>query len=278
MGVEKEDITQELEETLKEIYESGFEIRDILKEKYNYPSINPVSEILVNPNLFYFSLFESFWELFKIISSNIESPLVQPWIRVIIEQSSDIFWYSKEMDESKKEIACEYWLCALGFLGGKQGNLDYNDFLDILNNHKKKSKFLELKNNGYPKKEFHKIWHNLFPPINENRLPDIIEKYYLTLKGNSIKKLQLEMFFRDMSLYHHPNLIMNNLEKEFKDKSHMFRCFALLSICGMSLIRCSIEKKFCKIEKKKIKELNKKINSLFQEFGKKNYNSTENKS
>lgn len=260
-----EGTTLEAKEILREIYEKGFEIRDILKEKYNSSSINPVSEILVNPNLFYFSLFESFWRLFKIISNNIENPLVQPWIRVLIEQSSDVLWYSNETDESKKEIACEYWLCALGFLGGKEGNLNYNDFLDILNNSKKKSKFLELKNNGYPKKEFHKIWHKLFPPINEDRLPDIIVRYYSTLKENPIKKLQLEMFFRDMSLYHHPSLIMNELENEFKDKSHVFRCFALLYICGMSLIRFSIEKGICK--KEKIEELNEKVNNLFQKFG-----------
>ncbi len=257
---------QEIKEALKEIYEKGFDIRDILKEKYNYSSRRSKEEILIDPDIFYYSLFESFWKLFKIIGDNIENPLIQPWIRVIIEQSSDIFWYYQKSEIEKKEIACKYWLCALGFVGGKQGNLNYDNFLYFLEDTNKKNKFLVLKKEGYPSIKIHREWHNLFPSVSESNLPDFIEKYYLTLKGNSIKKLQLEMFFRDMSLYHHPNLIMSKLGKEFEDKSHMFRCFALLSICGMSLIRFSLEEVINIPEPKLIEELNNKINVLFKKL------------
>ena len=63
--------SEEIKEILKEIYEKGFEVRDIIKEKYNYSSIRSKEEILIDPDLFYYSLFESFWKLFKILSDNI---------------------------------------------------------------------------------------------------------------------------------------------------------------------------------------------------------------
>ena len=70
------------------------------------------------------------------------------------------------------------------------------------------------------------------------------------------------MFFRDMSLYHHPNIIINNLDREFNDKSHIFRCFASLSICGLSLLRFSAEKSIDKAKQEFIINLNKQVNEL----------------
>ncbi|MBS3094881.1 hypothetical protein J4474_04400, partial [Candidatus Pacearchaeota archaeon] len=85
----------EIKEILREIYEKGFEITSILKEnnkvtldKANAGEIS-VNELFADTNVFYYSLFESFWKLFKQVSENIENPLVQPWIRVFIEQSCD---------------------------------------------------------------------------------------------------------------------------------------------------------------------------------------------
>ncbi len=258
---------EEIRETLKEIYEKGFEIRNILKEKHNYPSKRSKEEMLIDPEIFYYSLFESFWRLFKIISENIKNPLIQPWIRVIIEQASDIFWYYHKNEIEKKEISCKYWLCALGFVGGKQGNLNYDRFLDFLENKNEKNKFLTIKNEGYPPEKIHRIWHDLFPSINENSLPDFMEKYFVNLSGNSIKKFQLDRFYRDMSLYHHPNIVMDNLEREFNDKSHIFRCFTLMLTCAISLIKFSMEEtikekqeiNFSENFYKKVNELVKKL-------------------
>lgn len=256
----------EVKETLKEIYEKGFEIRNVLKEKYNYISLRSKTGILIDPGLFYYSLFESFWNLFKIVSENIENPLVQPWIRVIIEQSSDIFWYSQKNENEKKDIACIYWLCALGFVGGKQRDLNYDDFLDILDDPKKKTKFLELKKGGYPIKKIHNEWHHLFPSVSEDCLPSFMEKYFLNMGGNFIKKSQLDHFYRDMSLYHHPSILMNKLEEELSDRSHLFRCFALISFCGMSLIKFTTEEIIDNPTPDFIEELNKKINLLFKKL------------
>lgn len=276
----KNQTIQEVKDALEEIYKKGFEIRDILKEKYNNPTIifsnfrtvNGIflprsytdAKLSVNPDIFYFLLFENFWKLFKIISDNIENPLVQPWIRIIIEQSSDIFLYSEKKEIEKKEIACKYWLCVLGSLGGKQGNLDYDNFLDFLEDGDEKSKFTGLKKKGYPKKEFHRISHELFHSVSENNLPQSIEKYFLNLKGNFISKSQLCDLYRDMSLYHHPNIIMNKLGEEFDDKFHIFRCFTLISVCGISLIKSSTEEIIKEPERDLNEEFNKKINELIK--------------
>jgi len=110
------------------------------------------------------------------------------------------------------------------------------------------------------------LMHNLFPPISEDRLPEEIKQYFLNMNLNSIKKEQLDLFFRDMSLYHHPSIMINNLEKEFKDKSHVFRCFALISLCGLSLIRFSIDKIQYTPKDISIKELNEKVNELIKKL------------
>ncbi len=262
-----ENNLKEINETLKKIYEKGFEIRDILKEKHNHSSGRPVEEVLIDPELFYYSLFESFWKLFESLSCNIENPLIQPWIRIIIEQSSDIFLYSKKSENEKKEIACKYWLCALGFVGGKQGNLNYDNFLNFLDNQKAKPKFIKLKENGYSIKEIHKLWHELFSPINENSLPSLIEEYFINLKGNFINKSQLDLFYRDMSLYHHPNiLIINNLETELINKSHIFRCFTLMSACAISLIKFSVKEIIKKPEIDFSEDFYRKINELIKKL------------
>lgn len=256
-------LEKEIKEVLKEINEKGFEIRDILKEQHKSSFRRPVEELLVDPDLFYYSLFESFWKLFRIINENIENPLVQPWIRVIVELSSDIFWYSKKSEIEKKEIACEYWLCAIGLVGGKQGSLNYETFLSILEDTNEKNKFLTLKNEGYPPDKIHKTWHKLFPTVNET-LPSFMEEYFVNLNGNYIKRSQLNQLFRDMSLYHHPNIIMGDLEREFKDKSHIFRCFALISVCAMSLIKFSAKGIIKKPEINFSEEFDKKINELIK--------------
>jgi hypothetical protein len=261
----KQQTIKEAKETLKEIYEEGFRIRDIWKEKYNgTPSGKSINEIMINPDLFQYSLFENFWKLFKIISDNIETPLVLPWIRLIIEQESDIFdYYSKKNDEKKKELACKYWLCVLGFLGGKEGNLDYSDFLELIQNRTDKQKFLELKEKGYPSKNFHIRWNDLFEPVSEDKIPDSIERYLLNMNGNPIKKIQVDRFYKDMSLYHHPNLtITPKVEKEFEDKSHLFRCFALISFFGISLIKFSTEEILKNPDEEFMKGINKKVNPI----------------
>ncbi len=268
MKEENEKNLNEVKETLKEIYERGFEIRDILKEKYNKVSNKSKEEILIDPELFQYSLFENFWRLFKIVSDNIETPLVLPWIRLIIEQASDIFdYHSRKNDEKKKELACKYWLCALGFLGGKEGDLEYPDFLEFLQNRMDKKKFSNLKEKGYPKRSFHIEWDNLFARVNESKIPEIIEKYFSNMKGNPIRKNQIDCFYKDMSLYHHPNLfITSKVEEELKDKSHLFRCFALISLFGIGLIKFSIEEILNNPEPKFIEELNKKINILIKKL------------
>lgn len=263
MSEESTDI-KEVKSLLNEIYEKALEIKDVLKEKYNSPATRTEEEILTDPDILYYSLFENFWKLFNIISKNIENPLILPWVRIIIEQFSDILWYSQKNEIEKRNIACKYFLCNLGFVGGKEENLSYDNLLNLLESDEEKVKFEALKNKGFPKKEFHKILHKLFPPISENSLPNILEKYFLNLKNNSIKKNQLDMFYRDMSFYHHPSLAINNLEKEFKDKSHIFRCFALISVCGISLIGFSAEKQEYGLGENFIENLNKKLNNLFK--------------
>lgn len=267
-----EQIIQEVKEALSELFLEGDKILETIKkegESHSFdPSFKTLEKLFIEEESFTLFLFESFWKLFKIIKENIENPIVQPWIRVILEQSSDMIWYLDKNERDKEKIACKYWLCTLGFLGGKHSNLNYDNFLNLLINSNELEKFSKLKEESYPVKKIHKIWHDLFPSISEENMPDFIKNYYLTLKGNSIKKSQIDIFFRHMSLYHHPNLIINNLEKEDRDKSHIFRCFALLSICGLAIIKFSNERKIYSIKKETIEELNKKVNNLFQKFGK----------
>jgi hypothetical protein len=257
-----DEIVQEVKEVLKEIYEVGFEITESLKKQYNLLSSRPTEEILIGSELFSYSLFELFWRLFKRVSENIENPLTQTWIRIIIEQASDFIWCSKNKNN---DVVCKYWLCCLGFVGGKQRNLEYDKFLELLQNPKTKFRFLKLKNDGYPVKKIHKEFHNLFPAISEDCLPSFIEKYFLNTRGNSINKKQLDMFYRNMSFYHHPSILMNKIDYEFEDKSHLFRCFTLISFCGMGLIKYSTEK-LLKDSEDSFDNLNKKISNLIKKL------------
>jgi hypothetical protein len=260
------DRIEKSQEVLNEIYRAGQKITNILKERNNKFSNRPVEQILTEPDLFFYYLFEGFWKLFKTLSENIENPLVQPWVRVTIEQSADIVYYNHLRENEKKDLAIKYFLCSIGFVGGKMGNLDYQKFLDIMDESSGKNNFSKLKEDNYPHEKIHKIWHELFPNINENNLPEFIEKYFLTFKGNSIKKSQLDGFFRDMSLYHHPSIALNNLEKEFAEKSHLFRCFALISISGLSLIRFA-EEELVNDQKLNLSEgLNNKIFEMFKQL------------
>jgi hypothetical protein len=153
----------------------------------------------------------------------------------------------------------------LGFVGGKQGDLTYERFLDFLEGDDK-DKFSNLKKENYPIEKIHHEWHNLFAHINKNNLPDFMEEYFLNLKGNPIRKDQLDHFYRDMSLYHHPNILMNNLEREFKDQSHLFRCFTLLYACAVALIKFSIDEIIKKPELNFSENFYKKINELIKEL------------
>jgi len=268
-----DETIQGAKDVLTEISREGFKIAELLKEKANSVKIPSSSkrmeELMVHPEYFRFFLFDNFWSVFKNISENIENPLVLPWIRIIMEQSSDFLWYTGQNEIEKGEIACKYWLSTLGFLEGKFENLDYDNLLSLLKTPNARTKFLGLKNEGYPKKKAHMFLHRLFPPLNDD-LPDFVEKYYLNLNGNLIKKSNLSSFFKDMCFYHHPSLMINQLEREFEDKSHIFRCFALLSICGICLIRFSIESGISSKKEEFIGELNKKISILFRGLHQKN--------
>jgi hypothetical protein len=251
---------EEIKGVLNEVCEKGFKIRNILKEKYNHPSEKSQEEILINPDVFQYSLFESFWNLFKIVSDNIENPLILPWVRVIIEQTTNLFWYSQKTETEKRNIACKYWLCTLGFVGGKQGNLTYEGFLNYLDDNEK-NEFSALKNEGYPPIKIHTNWYNLLAHVNNKSLI-FIEKHFIMLNGESIKASQLIHFYKDMSLYHHPNLIMNNLENEFINKSHIFRCLSLMSICALSLIKFYLEELVKRPEMNFSEEFYRKLNEL----------------
>ncbi len=263
--MDDEELIQETKKVLTEIYEEGFKIVEILKERASnaqiFPDCRRTERLFIHPKYFHFFLFDSFWKVFENISDNIESPLVQLWIRIILEQSSDFLWFSGQGKTEKEELACKYWLSTLGFLGGKFENLDYDKLLSLLEASSERVKFVKLREVGYPKKKAHDLLHHLFPLLNDN-LPDFVEKYYLNLKGNLIRKSNLSSFFRDMCFYHHPSLIINQLEREFDDKSHIFRCFALLSICGICLIRFSIESGISSKEEKFLEDLNEKILNL----------------
>ena len=261
----KENI-QEVKKLLSKIHEKGFEIANIIKQKNNYISTKPKEEILIDPELFSYYLFDLFWKLFKRVSENIENPLVQPWIRIVIEQASDFIWCSKNKDN---DIACKYWLCHIGFVGGKQKDLEYDNFLELLLNQKTKAKFLTLKDEGYPKKKIHDEIHNLFPAINEKNLPSFIERYFLNVRGDFIKKEKLDMLYRDMSFYHHPSLLMNKIDYEFEDKSHLFRCFILISLCGMSLIKYASDE-IIKNSGNSFDDLTESVNSLIKGLYNKN--------
>lgn len=272
------EIILELKDVLREIYLKGFEIQDLLKEKYSRP-LPPESvslsrrkieaEIMVKPELFHFSLFDSFWKMFKSVSDCIENPLIQPWLRVIIEQTSDIFCYYEFKEGKKKEIACKHWLCVLGILGGKNGNLDYEEILKLLDSPSEKSKFSNLKLQGYPIKEFHKQQHFLFPSVNEENLPSSVYNRFKNIQGNPVAISKIEQFCRDMSLYHHPTIIIpGQIEVETKDKSHLFRSFALIQMCGLSLIEFLISEILEDLSKKLDENFFKKLRGTFEKIGK----------
>ena len=94
-----------------------------------------------------------------------------------------------------------------------------------------------------------------------------MEEYHLNMKGNPLKKHQIDLFYKDMSLYHHPNILITlKLEREVKDKSHLFRCFTLMSLFAIALIKFSTEKIIKKSEKEFIEDINKKINELIHKL------------
>lgn len=272
------EIIIELKDVLKEIYLKGFEIQNLLKEKYGSP-LPPESislsrrtieaEIMVKPDLFQFSLFDSFWRMFKSVSDCIENPLMQPWLRVIIEQTSDIFCYYEFDEDKKKEIACKHWLCVLGLLGGKNGNLDYDEFLKLLEDPSEKSKFLNLKLQGYPIKEFHRMQQSLFPSVNEANLPESVYNRFKNPQGNSVAISHIEGFCRDMSLYHHPTIIIpGQIEVELNDKSHLFRSFTLIQMCGLSLIEFLTSEILGDPSKRLGESFNQKQKEIFEKIAK----------
>jgi len=251
---EKNQIIKEAREALKMIYEKGIYIQSLLRKRYNSLTYSTKSgyryidglllplnyadaKLLIAPEIFSTLFIEKFWQLFKIIQGNLENPLIQPWVRLIIEYTCDIIWYFKQQEFKKKEVACKFWLCTLGLIGGRLKHLNYDEFLNFLEKEKNKLHFSNLKREGYPPSKFHKEWHNLFPAISKENLPNFIEDYLKNLKDISIKREAIEDFYKWFSIYHHPNiLVVTNLEKEIKDKSHIFRCFIIISCCGVSLI------------------------------------------
>lgn len=272
------EIILELKDVLREIYLKGFEIQDLLKEKYGRPlPLESTSlsrrtieaEIMVKPDLFYFSLFDSFWKMFKSVSDCIENPLMQPWLRVIIEQTSDIFCYYELEEGKKKEVACKHWLCVLGLLGGRNGNLDYDELLELLDDPSVKSEFLDLKLQGYPMGKFHKIQHFIFPSVNEANLPESVYNRFKNSQGNPVAISNIERFCRDMSLYHHPTIIIpGQIEIELNDKSHLFRSFALMQMCGVSLIEFLTSEILEDPSKGLDKNFNQKLKEAFEKIAK----------
>jgi len=234
----------EIKEVLNKIYEKGFEITNVLKknnksilEKANSGKITP-NELFADTDIFYYSLFESFWKLFKQVSEDIENPLIQPWVRVFIEQACDIFLYNEKSKEEKEQLTYLYWACAIGFSKNVTKYLNYDFFINLIKNQDKKQKFLDLKKDNFPSEFYNRIWHELFSAINKSNLPNTIEKYFFNLDDKNLTKEQIANFFGDMSLYHHPNIItINSLNMEKENKSHLFRCFALMYLSSKSLIR-----------------------------------------
>lgn len=234
----------EIKKILKEIYERGFEITSVFKErnkiileKANSGKISS-NELFADTNIFYYSLFESFWKLFKQVSENIENPLIQPWVRVFIEQACDIFLYNEKSQGEKEQLNYLYWSCAIGFSKNITQDLNYDFFINLIKDANKKRKFLELKRDNFPSEFYNKTWHELFSAITKSNLPNSIEKCFFNLDDKNITKEKIANFFGDMSLYHHPNILtINNLTLEKKDKSHLFRCFVLMYLSSKSLIR-----------------------------------------
>src|SRR3989338_3749301 len=268
-----EELNNRIKFFLNKISEEGGKSLEVFKNKENSNSFirgkNTLEELFIKESSFLIFQLESFWSLFKIVIKNLDNPIIQPWIRVIIEQSSDIIFYLDKPGDEKKNLACKYWLCTLGFLGGNHSGMNYDNFVNLLNDSTEKNKFIEIKEEGYSFKRIHSIWYKIFPSLTEeDKIPSFIEEYFLTIKGNNIQIIQLERFFRDMSLYHHPNLIMNNLEREEKDKSHIFRCFALTSLCGLALLKYLNKKEINKIEGELFESLKEEQTKLYQEIGK----------
>ena len=268
-----DELIQEVKKALNEICKRGFKIADILKKRNKEiedranSGLISINELFADTNIFYYSLFESFWKLFRQVSEDIENPLIQPWIRVFIEQSCDIFLYSEKNEDEKKQITYKYWLCALGFSKEKVRNLDYDFFMNLLKDSTQKQKFLDLKTKGFPSKEFNKTWHELFSAITEDNLPKRIEKYFLNMHDKFLTKEQISNFWGDMSLYHHPNILtINSLVIERGDKSHIFRCFSLMTLCARSLIHLFTKEIIKMPEEDFTEEFNKKINNLIEEL------------
>lgn len=234
----------EIKEVLNKIYKNGFEITNVLKEKNksllekaNSGKISP-NELFADTDIFYYSLFESFWKLFKQVSENIENPLIQPWVRGFIEQACDIFLYNEKSKEEKEQLNYLYWSCAIGFSKNITKDLNYDFFINLIKNPDKKQRLLDLKKDNFPSEYYNKTWHELFSAITKSNLPNAIEKYFFNLDGKTLTKEQIANFFGDMSLYHHPNILtINSLTLEKEDQSHLFRCFALMYLSSKSLIR-----------------------------------------
>lgn len=269
----KEEKINEIKKVLGEICERGFEITGILKEK-NKLILDKANSGKISPNklfsdidVFYYSLFESFWKLFKQVSENIENPLIQPWMRVFIEHSCDLFLYNQKTDEEKEQITYLYWSCALGFSKNTAKDLDYDFFINLIKDRTKKQKFLDLKKDNFPSEFYNRTWHELFPAITKCNLPSEIEKYFFNLDGKNLTKKQISDFFGDMSLYHHPNILtINSLNMEKGDRSHLFRCFALMYISSKNLIRFFANEIIKIPEKDMSKDFTSRANQLFKEL------------
>ena len=269
----EEKTIYEVKKILTEINEMGFEIVSILKENNksieNKANIGLISanELFANTKVFSYLLFESFWKLSKQIVENIENPLIQPWLRVYIEKSCDIFLYFEKSESEREQVVYKYWLCAIGFSKEENRTLNYDFFMNLLKDSTQKQKFLDLKTKGFPSKEFNKTWHELFSAITEDNLPKCIEKYFLNMHDKLLTKEQISNFWGDMSLYHHPNILtINSIEIEKMDKSHLYRCFALMVLCARSLIYFFTKEIIKMPEKDFTNEFIKKINNLTNEL------------
>jgi hypothetical protein len=253
-----EKLIEEGKLVLEEIYKIGFDIATKLKERnkaFQYSEgSKSLEEVSVDSNHFYFFMFDSYWQLFKIVSRNLENPLIQPWVRIVMEYTVDIFSYSQKSDEEKKKIATKYFLYNLGLLGGDYANLGYDKLLEFLGDSTEKSNFVELKKEGFPEYKILPKLHYVFDSPSKDKMPEFIEKHFLTFNGNPIKRKNLDVFLKEMSLYNHPSIVLNGLEIEFMTRSHIFKCFALISLFGMALIRFSYDGE--------IDRLNNKINKL----------------
>src|SRR3989344_6959082 len=142
-----DELIQEVKKALNEICKRGFKIADILKRRNKEiedranSGLISINELFADTNVFYYSLFESFWKLFKQVSENIENPLIQPWIRVFIEQSCDIFLYNEKSKEKKEQLTYLYLSCAIGFSKNATKDLDYNFFINLIKDTDKKQTF-----------------------------------------------------------------------------------------------------------------------------------------